>query len=225
MDYDSCGGTRLQIEPSGSLRGPNKGREKHGWKNNNNLPPSSFHELLQDVSFMPRCFSSSSPSFFCVLSSPLTSAKIHRKLLPQWDFFTHLLLIRDLNAHWRRTPPGSWLYFTTHKQTLSQIRLLTCASLGSTWQQAGLRCAALKRLHGRPAIAVLMNGWTSGYWPPLRLWCMECLVLGRLTWGWKAVLYLRVEVWAWLGGSGRAFGGLERHSDRVKTAVSHYAPL
>lgn len=28
----------------------------------------------------------------------------------------------------------------------------------------------------------------------------------------------------WLGGSGKAFGGLAL-SDRVKTAVSHYAPL
>lgn len=45
---------------------------------------------------------------------------------------------------------------------------------------------------------------------------------GRLTWGTEAVSYLqRVE----MGGSWKAFGGLQHLSDGVKTPVSHYAPL
>lgn len=131
-------------------------------------------------------------------SSPLTSVKIHRKLLPQWDFSHIFLLIRDLNVHWRRTPPGEQ---TACKQTLSQIRLLTCTSLGSAGSDGAQGdCVTLKLLHRRPAIIVLMNGWTSGYWSPFRLWCMECLVVGVGTWGSKAVLYLQAEVWVGLGG-------------------------
>lgn len=177
---------------------------------------------------MPRCFSSSSPSFFCV--RPLLS--------PVWKYtgnfyhngtFSHIFCSLGI---WMLT--GGVLlrgadcilpHINKHFHKSDSWRALRSDRPGSDRAQAGLRCAALKRLHGRPAIAVLMNGWTSGYWPPLRLWCMECLVLGRLMWGRKAVSYLRVEVWAWLGGSGKAFGGLECHSDRVKTAVSHYAPL
>lgn len=128
--------------------------------------PCSFHPHLH-------------PSFVLVFSSH--QCENTQETFTTMGLFTHLWLIRDLNVHWRRIPEGNSLYSTIYKQTLSQIRLLTCTSLssaGSDRAQAGLHCATLKLLHGRPAIMLLMNGWTSGYWTPLRLWCMGCLVLG-----------------------------------------------
>lgn len=152
-------------------------------------------------------------------SSPLSGVKIHRKLLPQWDFFTHLSLIRDLNVHWRRTPQGNWLHFTTYKQILSQIKLLTCTSLSSAGSDgAQADRVTLKLLHRRPAIMVLMNGWTSGYWSPFRVWCIECLGVGG---GCEAaklfcIYKLRSEC-SW--GLGKVLGDLGHQSDRVKSTV------
>ena len=186
MDYDSCAGTGPQIEPSGSLRGPNKGEKNTGEKII--TTPASFLFSWTRAG----CVFHASLLFILISilllcsSSPLTSVKMHRKLFPQWDFFTHLLLIRELNAHWRRTPPGSWLYFTTHKQTLSQIRLLI----------------ALAVIGPRRACAVqLWNAYTEGL--PSRFWWMD---------GHQAIgLCSGSDVWsAWYWGGWREAGELFR---------------
>lgn len=142
--------------------------------------PCSFHPHLH-------------PSFVLVFSSH--QSENAQETFTTIGLFTHLLFIKGLNVHWRHIPPGELtVYLTTYKQTLSQIRLLTCTSLsspGSDRLGASLHCATLKLLHGRPATMVLMNGWTSGYWPPFRLWCIECLVLE--SWCEAAKLFLIYE--------------------------------
>lgn len=119
--------------------------------------PHSFHPYLH-------------PSFVSVLSS-------HRCENSQRAFatmgpFTHLSLISastgvQLSA------------FSTCKQVPWQITTLTCtsdSSAGSDGAQADF--ATLNAAHRRPAVMLLMNGWTSVDWSPFKPWCMECLVVG-----------------------------------------------
>lgn len=178
-----------------------------------------FHALL---------FSSSSPSFFCF--GPLLS--------PVWKYtgnICHNGTFHTSFAQWgfecsgERYSRGDRIVVHHHvSKTLSQIRPLTGASLrsaGSDGAQASLHFATLKLLHGRPAITALTNGWTESYWPPLRRWCIGCLVVGGWREASKAVSYLQEEVECRWEVRGKAFGGLVHHCDRVKTAVSHYFPL
>ncbi len=174
--------------------------------------PCSFHPHLH-------------PSFVLVFSSHQCE-NTQETFTTMW-LFTHLLLIRDLNVHWRHIPQGIWPYSTTYKQTLSQI---------SSWH--ALHSARPAVIRPRQACTVqLCNCETltrkachHGFdeWMDIRLLAsFQALMYGvpgtgRLTWGSKAVSYFQAEVWVWLGGSGKAFGGLEHQSDR---AVSHYAPL
>lgn len=102
----------------------------------------------------------------------------------------------------------------TYKQTLSRIRLPSCTSLSSSdsdGAQTSLGGATLRLSHGRRAVMLLMNGWTSGRWPPFR--CMECLVLG----GWREVakLFRIYKLRSECGWEvrGKAFGGSGHQSD------------
>ncbi len=193
-----------------SEKGENSRRKQHGWNNNNN------HYLLPlFMNFCRMCLSClalfilTSILLLC-WSSSLTSVKIHRKLLPQWDF-SHIFgslgiwkFMGGLPIMWE-----NWLLFATHKQTLSQIKLLSCTSLssaGSDRAQADLHSATLKLLHGRPAIVVW---WMDGYQPVglhsgSDVWSAWYREAAKLFCIYKSRFEVWLEVW------GRLLSGLGR---------------
>ena len=187
MDYDSCGGTRLQIEPSGSLRGPNKGREKHGWKNNNNpcLLPLFMNSCRMCLSCLAAFHPHLHPSFvFCPLLSPVrkyTGNFYHNGTFSHifcslgiWTLTGGVLLrgadciLPHINKHFHKS--GYW-------------RALR-------WDRPGSRRACAVRL---------WNAYTEGL--PLRFWWMD---------GHQAIgLRSGSDVWsAWYWGGWREAGKL-----------------
>lgn len=192
------------------------------------MPPSSFHELLPDASFMPCSFHPHlHPSFVLVFSSHQCE-NTQETFLPQWDFshifcslgiwmFTGGLFFRGtdciqphISKHFHKS--GSWhaLHSARPRSDRAQASSALC----------NFETVTRKACH---------HGFDE--WMDIRLLASIQAVMygvpgtGWLTWSSKAVSYLQVEVWVWLGSSGKAFGGLGRQSDKVKTAVSHYAPL
>lgn len=109
--------------------------------------PCSFHPHLH-------------PSFVSVFSSH--QCENTQETFTTMGLFTHLLLIRDLNVHWRRSPRGNWLRFLPHINKHSHK--------SGSWR--ALHSARLAVMGPRQACAVqLWNSYTEGL--PSWFWWMD----------------------------------------------------